>query len=159
MPLVEHVATVRAPIDDLWHFLSDPVRNLPRISPPTSAVVVESADLPLREGSVIVVAFRDPLNRRMRSELRIDEYIAPHPVPFGIEARFVDRQISGPFRQWTHWHELEALDSQTTRLVDRIQYRLPYGLLGTLANWLLVRWLIGRQLRHRVRRIKELLEV
>jgi ligand-binding SRPBCC domain-containing protein len=34
--------------------------------------------------------------------------------------------VSGPFAEWIHRHEFEAL-GQSTRLTDRIQYRLPGG--------------------------------
>ena len=40
---------------------------------------------------------------------------------------FVDVQDSGPFRRWVHRHEFEAIDGNTTRLTDRIEFSLPGG--------------------------------
>jgi uncharacterized protein (TIGR01777 family) len=45
---------------------------------------------------------------------------------------FSDRQLAGPFRRWYHEHRFEAVpgDSHRTRLIDRIAYELPGGLIG-----------------------------
>ncbi len=149
MPIIHHETTVIAPIGRVWLFFTDPVKNLPAISPPSSAIVVESADLPVKEGSKIVIAARDPLGRRVRWESRIEVFNPPHAVISGMEARFVDVQLSGPFAAWKHEHEFEAVDSRTTRMVDRITYRPRAGALGFLADWLLIRWQLRAMLRYR----------
>jgi ligand-binding SRPBCC domain-containing protein len=46
---------------------------------------------------------------------------------------FADEQVQGPFAQWTHRHEFEAL-GDATRLTDRIEYRLKGG---AFVNWAL----------------------
>jgi ligand-binding SRPBCC domain-containing protein len=58
-------------------------------------------------------------------------------------------QVSGPFAAWKHEHEFEAVDSKTTRVVDRVTYRPPLGPLGFLADWLLIRWQVHSMLRYR----------
>jgi ligand-binding SRPBCC domain-containing protein len=45
---------------------------------------------------------------------------------------FVDKQVEGPFKRWTHRHEFEDL-GDTTRLTDRVDYALPGGPLANLA--------------------------
>jgi ligand-binding SRPBCC domain-containing protein len=48
---------------------------------------------------------------------------------------FVDEQIQGPFAKWVHLHEFESL-GQTTRLSDRVEYRLPGGTwINSLFGW------------------------
>ena len=149
MPIIHHETIVAASIGRVWLFFSDPVKNLPAVSPPSAAVVIESADLPVKEGARIVVAARDPLGRSIRCESRIETFSPPHPVISGMEARLVDVQVSGPFAAWKHEHEFEALDSKTTRVVDRITYRPPFGAVGFLADWLLIRWHLRSMLRYR----------
>ena len=39
-----------------------------------------------------------------------------------------DQQIRGPFAQWIHRHEFESAGN-ATRLIDRIEYRIPGGAL------------------------------
>ena len=42
----------------------------------------------------------------------------------------MDIQVKGPFVTWRHEHEFEAMDDQTTRIIDRITYKPPYGFFG-----------------------------
>lgn len=154
---MQHETIVAAPIAEVWAFFTDPVRNLPRISPPSDAVVIESADLPLQEGSKLDVAGRDPLGRRLRWVSQIQEFVPPRAVVFGVEARFVDVQLSGPFASWLHAHEFEAIDSKTTRVTDHITYTPPFGTLGLLLDWVYLRWYLRGTLRYRGQKLRELL--
>jgi uncharacterized protein len=40
---------------------------------------------------------------------------------------FVDEQQRGPFARWRHEHRFEALGSERSRLVDAIEFELPFG--------------------------------
>ncbi len=158
MPVVQNDTIVAAPIMQVWQFCMDPVKNLPRISAPGDAVVVESADLPVREGSKLVIAARDPLGRRLRWESRIEQVVPPRPVVFGVEGRFVDIQVKGPFAAWSHSHEFEAVDSKTTRVIDRVTYLPPMKLLGVLIDWVYLRWRVRGMLKQRGAALKKALE-
>lgn len=158
MPIIHHETTIAAPLMKVWRLFEDPVRNLPRISPPADAVVVESAELPMREGSHVNIVARDALGRRVKWRSKIEVYLPPHVVVFGMEARMVDVQVTGPFAAWRHSHELEAIDDKTTRLVDRVEYRPPYGATGMVLDWLYLRWKIRAMLRHRARAIGEMVK-
>ena len=52
--------------------------------------------------------------------------------------RFVDRQIRGPYAFWEHSHSFEPV-AEGTLIRDRIRYRIPFGILGDLAQLLVVR--------------------
>jgi len=43
---------------------------------------------------------------------------------------FTDVQMAGPFKSWKHVHRFEALDADSSRLVDHIEYTMPLGALG-----------------------------
>ena len=158
MPVILHETVIASPVLPVWLFFMDPVKNLPAINPPGDAVVIESADLPVRAGSTIAIVARDPLGRRIRWKSRITVFTPPRPVVFGLEARFVDEQIDGPFASWKHEHEFEAIDDKTTRMVDRITYKPPLGLLGFVVDWLYLRWKLRAMLKHRGRVVKKKLE-
>ncbi|WP_104181290.1 SRPBCC family protein [Arthrobacter sp. B0490] len=55
----------------------------------------------------------------------ISEFDAPH--------RFVDEQLSGPFRAFRHVHEFSASDGVTT-MTDRIEFSAPFGVAGMAAE-------------------------
>ncbi len=82
-------------------------------------------------------------------------------IPFGwrtrIEAyapgtRFVDVQLSGPYRAWRHEHRFEDAPGGTL-VHDRVEYELPLGPLGELAHALFVRRALRRIFDHRAREI------
>jgi uncharacterized protein (TIGR01777 family) len=63
--------------------------------------------------------------------------------------QFCDEQRGGPFRRWIHSHRFVALDGARTRLEDDIDYALPFGALGALADPLAVRPRLARTFRYR----------
>jgi len=57
--------------------------------------------------------------------------------------RFVDEQVSGPFRRFHHEHTFDPTDTRT-RMVDRITFDAPFGPIGRATEMLV----LGRYLRH-----------
>ncbi len=53
--------------------------------------------------------------------------------------RFVDVQVSGPYRLWHHTHSFEPDGRGGTVIRDVVRYALPLGPLGALAHALVVR--------------------
>ncbi len=51
---------------------------------------------------------------------------------------FADQQVRGPFRSWRHVHRMVATGPDSCILEDRIEYALPFGVLGDLAARLIV---------------------
>lgn len=60
-----------------------------------------------------------------RMTSRITAYDAPH--------RFVDEQVSGPFKRWWHEHVFEP-DGTGTVMTDRVEYQAPVPLVGRLVE-------------------------
>ena len=69
--------------------------------------------------------------------------------------RFVDVQLSGPYRLWHHTHRFEARDGGT-RMTDVVRYRLPFGLLGVAVHALKVRRDVEQVFDYRFLRINAL---
>lgn len=158
MPTLLFETTIAAPLAKVWAFHEDVKMSLPALSPPGDDVRIESADLPLAVGSRITILARGPLGP-VRWVARIVEWVPPHAVVFGEEARFADEQESGPFKRWRHSHEFEAIDAKTTRLVDRINYQAPLGPLGWVADKLLIRWKLRAMFKHRHGAVRKALEL
>jgi ligand-binding SRPBCC domain-containing protein len=147
MPVLEFEMTLAAPLDAVWAFHDD-VANLAALLPPGADVRLESGDTPVNVGSRIVMTATGPLGR-VRWVARIVEHKPPRAVVFGEEARFVDEQESGPFKSFRHEHDFERVDEKSTRLVDRVTYRVGRGPLGWLADALIVRRQLRSMFRHR----------
>lgn len=114
---------LRAPPEAVWSFHADP-GGLARITPKPVRVAVDAFEPPLRAGSRIRLTMgAGPL--RSRWELVV--------TGFDAGVQFVDEQVSGPFARWRHTHRFEPIDGGT-RVIDRIEYELPFGRIGRLAD-------------------------
>lgn len=149
MPTLVFQAVLSAPLQRVWEFHNDVLRVLPAISPPEARVAIESADLPMRAGSRVIVLARGPLGKKLRWVSIISIHEPPHVTPTGEQARFADDQESGPFAAWRHEHVFDRIDDTHTRMTDRVTYRVGLGPIGWLADHLLVRRQIRTMFAHR----------
>ena len=103
----------------------------------------------MRRGAEIDYTIRW-LGLPLRWKTLITAYDPPHS--------FVDQQVRGPYSLWQHSHSFEETPEGTV-VSDRVDYRLPLGPLGGIANSLVV----ARQLRgifsYRQRAMNDLLGV
>jgi len=149
---------IKAPLAKVWLFHMDPAKNMPRLQGGWPQVVVEWSDMPLRERARITLAVTSRTGRVTRVRVVLTEFVPPHGVLFGQEARFTDIQEEGPFAAWTHSHEFEAAEDNTTLLRDVVEYRVKGGFFGKLVDVLFVRWRVAAAFRQRGRRMQELLD-
>ena len=124
------------PPERLFPFFAD-AANLGTITPPwLSFHMITPAPIHMRERALIDYKLRVrgvPLRWRTR--------IAAWQPPY----RFVDEQLSGPYRQWVHEHTFEARDGGTLAR-DSVRYAVAFDFL--LHDWL-VRPDIERIFRYR----------
>jgi ligand-binding SRPBCC domain-containing protein len=93
----------------------------------------------------------------MKAGTLIDYQLRLFSVPFRWRTRietfepfssFTDVQLSGPYRRWHHCHEFHE-GSGGTIMRDRVDYELPFGPLGTLAQAFFVRRAVEQIFNHR----------
>ncbi len=93
----------------------------------------------------------------MRAGTRIDYRLRLHGVPVRWRSLievwepgrcFVDRQLLGPYRLWSHRHTFATVGGRTV-VRDEVDYALPLGPLGELAHGLFVRRDLERIFDHR----------
>jgi ligand-binding SRPBCC domain-containing protein len=108
---------------------------------------------------------RTPLPIEMREGARIDYRMSLYGIPFSWQTRipvwepgkrFVDEQISGPFRRWVHEHRFEAISPSRTRIDDEVHYALPFGPAGRITHPL-VRRKLDHIFRYREERVTAIL--
>ena len=109
----KHRFRVKAPLADVAEFHSRSA-SMGDITPPPAVVEVHEAPARLDEGDEMdFTVWLGPLP--IRWQARIEEV-----SPTG----FVDRQLRGPFRCWSHRHSYQPVDEQTTEVVDEIEFKL-----------------------------------
>lgn len=64
--------------------------------------------------------------------------------------QFVDEQVRGPFRSFRHVHEFEATPGGSI-MTDQVEFTAPFGLLGRMAEKLVLRRYLQRLIRDRGR--------
>ncbi len=134
------------PIEEVFAFFSD-AHNLEVLTPPWLRFrVLTPAPIPMALGTLIEyrIAWRWlPL----RWKTSIDAWEPPH--------RFIDRQMSGPYRRWVHEHTFEARDGGTL-MRDVVEYAVPGWVLEPLVNAWVVRPDIERIFAYRRAKMGEL---
>ena len=146
MHVLQRETVLQAPISEVFSFFQDP-RNLAGITPNWMEFdVVHIDDGEMRAG--FKIAYRI---KWMGVSLRWITRIKEHDPP----RRFVDIQTKGPYKVWRHEHTFEATVSGTI-MRDVVRYQLPFGILGDVAHWLIVRHQLRRIFDYRARRIVKL---
>lgn len=72
--------------------------------------------------------------------------------------RFVDEQVTGPFRDWWHEHTFVELTSGETLMVDNVRFRSPVGPVGAVVDRLALNRYMTALLRQRNVWLKHALE-
>jgi ligand-binding SRPBCC domain-containing protein len=81
--------------------------------------------------------------------LRIEDILVGHRMTY--------RQTLGLFKEWVHTMQFEAIDAHQTRVIDTIDYELPFGLVGHLLSDLWVRADLEKLLDHRIQVARQLI--
>jgi len=68
---------------------------------------------------------------------------------------FVDEQRFGPYAMWHHQHQFEAVVGGVM-MTDIVDYAIPFGFIGSLANKLLVKKAVIEIFEFRKQKIAEL---
>jgi ligand-binding SRPBCC domain-containing protein len=121
---LERRQIVPRPIEDVFAFFSR-AENLQEITPRWLDFRIVSTSTPTIERRTLI---RYTLRWRVLP-VRWTTEITRWEPPF----RFVDQQISGPYKLWHHEHRFERRGSATV-MYDTVRYALPFGVVGAVAH-------------------------
>lgn len=145
---LKRIQVIPVGIETAWKFFSDP-NNLLTITPPF-------------------------LNLKMTNELFGDEAYSGQIITYKVKPIlgiavfwmteithverlkfFVDEQRKGPYKLWHHQHHFRPVEGGV-EMTDLVHYSLPFGILGILANTLIVRNKLNEIFRYRFEKIEQL---
>lgn len=114
-----------------WDFFSSPM-NLPKITPKDMAFTVlsEQKTNKIFEGMIIDYTVSPLLGIPLKWKTRIISVIP--------NKSFTDFQEKGPYKLWNHHHEFIP-NEKGVLMIDKVDYELPFGLLGNIAHALFVK--------------------
>ena len=118
-------------MDQAWDFFSSP-RNLKDITPAymNFKVITDSDSEKMFAGQIITYTVSPLLGIPLFWMTEIT-HVAPGSY-------FVDEQRFGPYALWHHKHFLKEIPGGV-EMTDYLDYKLPFGFLGNIANSLFVR--------------------
>jgi ligand-binding SRPBCC domain-containing protein len=147
MSVYERSFKVKAELAEVAAFHDDPV-SLAAITPPPVRVTIQRFDKPVRAGSKVIFRLSvGPIG--VTWDGMIAEYVE--------QQYFRDVQNSGPFGAWSHTHSFVA-EADGTRVIDRVEYEPPLGLIGKLIDPILVKPSLMYMFNYRARKTREILE-
>ena len=125
--------------------LEDP-RNLAKITPKSMGMTITYIDEPPGAGT-FASSTQSWLFVRLKWVTLITDYTPPE--------LFADIQVAGPYKSWRHEHTFEDLGDKTL-MRDRVQYELPFGILGSVTHRLVIAGQLKRTFDFRHRKIRKL---
>lgn len=134
----EYRSRIAAPVERVFAFHEQP-DAFEQLVPPWQRVEVISKQGGLEAGAIVKVRiWLGPFYRTC----------VAHHIAYRRNEYFVDELREGPFSAWVHMHRFEAV-SESTDLVDSIEFALPGGLLAEkVAGWF-VRRQLNRMFEYR----------
>ncbi|MGB5509777.1 SRPBCC family protein [Robiginitalea sp.] len=149
MKLYRLHATQQLPItpEEAWNFLSNP-ENLQKITPARMGFqILSGTERPMYPGQIIQynVSPIPGIRTRWVSEIT-------HVEPGSY---FVDEQRFGPYSLWHHKHFIKKTDGGVL-MEDIVDYKLPLGILGSLAHPIFVRKQLSEIFRHREKALTDM---
>lgn len=139
---------IRASLEEVWDFIRSP-ENLKRITPREMGFDIQTPNLPdkIYEGMIIQYTVR-PL-------LGIPTTWVTEITHVRDKAYFVDEQRVGPYRLWHHQHILIPREDGVL-MKDIVSYQPPLGVLGRLANTLVIQKKLDAIFAYRTRVLEKI---
>jgi ligand-binding SRPBCC domain-containing protein len=129
----EWTTVIARPLAEVWDFFSRP-ENLDKLTPGSVSFEILSpvAGVEMYPGMIIQYRISPFLGIKMDwvteiTQIRDQEF-------------FIDDQRVGPYALWHHQHHFRTVEGGT-EMQDVLHYQVPFGPIGSLADWLFV----GRQ--------------
>ena len=118
-------------LDEAWDFFSTP-HNLEKITPENMSFKILSTHKmeEVYPGQIITYKISPFLGIQMDWMTEITHV--------KDKAFFVDEQRFGPYKFWHHQHFFKAVDGGVL-MEDLVHYKMPFGVLGTIAHALFIR--------------------
>jgi len=122
---------IKSDINTVWDFFSRP-ENLNNITPDDMKFeyLTDTSGKQMYEGMIIKYKVSPFPGVKMHWVTEITK----------IENKkyFVDEQRIGPYKMWHHEHHFRAIDDNTTEMIDILNYNVGRGIIGTIADKLVI---------------------
>jgi ligand-binding SRPBCC domain-containing protein len=145
---IKRTQTLHTTLDKAWTFFSCP-DNLCLITPAYMKfnIIYKSGEDLLHKGQIIHYTISILPGLPVHWVTEITDVNEPN--------YFVDVQRKGPYRLWHHQHFLREVDDGV-EMTDEVNYSIPFGLIGRLANAVFVEKRLNAIFEYRFKALAEL---
>lgn len=128
---------IKAPMAEVWDFFSSPA-NLSKITPARMNFDIQEIEGRETESGMSYRMFAGQHIRYKVSVLPLVRLTWVTEITHVKEyASFIDEQLKGPYTLWRHLHTFEETP-EGVMMRDKVDYSIPLGPLGRIANALFV---------------------
>jgi ligand-binding SRPBCC domain-containing protein len=128
---IKTVQVLKISLDEAWAFFSSP-KNLQKITPQKLGfqIISKHHGEKMYPGQII--------EYKVSPILGIPLYWMTEITHVEERKYFVDEQRFGPYQLWHHQHHFKET-AEGVEMTDIVHYKLPLGILGDIANVLMVK--------------------
>lgn len=133
MAITQFYAEQKIPssMEEIWDFISSPA-NLKKITPPHMGFNITSRNISEKMHEGMIITYKvSPLPGFRTNWMTEITHIKEMKY-------FVDEQKLGPYKIWHHEHFIEPIKNGVL-MKDLITYVPPFGILGTIADQILIK--------------------
>tara|TARA_R110000764_G_scaffold9589_2_gene30578 strand:- start:387 stop:842 length:456 start_codon:yes stop_codon:yes gene_type:complete len=139
---------INASLEEVWKFISDPA-NLKKITPDYVGFDIISKDVPSKMYAGMIISYKvSPL-------FGIKTTWVTEITHLKENSYFVDEQRVGPYKIWHHQHRIQPMEKGTL-MTDIVSYQPPLGLLGSVANTLIIKGKLNEIFDYRTKALDEI---
>jgi ligand-binding SRPBCC domain-containing protein len=145
---IKTVQQIPVPVEQAWNFFSNPA-NLQKITPANLSFKTISKHHGERVYAGQVIEYK------VKPVLGISLYWMTEITHVEDQQYFVDEQRFGPYSFWHHQHHFRSIDGGV-EMTDIVHYKMPFWILGDIANTLFVKKQIDEIFDYRYKKIEQL---
>lgn len=136
-------------LDEAWDFFSSPL-NLSKITPKSMNFIITSDYNKLTKmyAGMLITYKVSPLWGIKMDWVTEITHVKPGEY-------FIDEQRFGPFALWHHEHHFKAIDGGVL-MTDKLIYGVPFGIIGQIANALVVQKQTNDIFNYREKAVEEM---
>ena len=142
---LKYKQVIDSSMEEVFGFFSN-AENLSKITPKKlNFKILTPLPIKMQKGQLIDYTIT-LLGKKIRWRTMITE--------FENNVKFVDQQLKGPYSMWHHTHEFKLVNDKV-EMIDTISYVMPFGLLGRIVNFILVKHDLNKIFKYRFKYIEE----
>lgn len=135
---LESKQILKGSIEAIWDFFSRP-ENLNKITPDDLKFKITTPNLPEKTYAGQIISYEIEIFPMVKN------YWVTEISQVVDRQLFVDEQRFGPYAMWHHEHHFVQQAPNEILMIDRISYKLPFGLIG--------RWIAGGLIEKKLKKI------